>query len=158
MESLGSGPSPPHDECSWQAKGNLQGASDSNDSNAGNLSPLTPPYWLHHRHGSFASAIDTKPAPITLEDHTEEPSEQEGVVWAKGVYIEDHVVVSGNMPNVGDFVVWKCRIDTIDGSTIIVRKRYSEFLDLREKLLMTFPGSGGAMPPFPPRSLICEQA
>lgn len=34
--------------------------------------------------------------------------------------------------------------------------RYSEFDDLRRKLLMTFPNSGGAMPPLPPKSLFCE--
>ena len=34
--------------------------------------------------------------------------------------------------------------------------RYSEFDDLRRKLLMTFPNSGGAMPPLPPKSVFCE--
>lgn len=34
--------------------------------------------------------------------------------------------------------------------------RYSEFDDLRRKLLMTFPNSGGAMPPLPPKSLFCK--
>ena len=34
--------------------------------------------------------------------------------------------------------------------------RYSEFDDLRTKLLLTFPNSNAAMPPLPPKSLICE--
>ncbi len=34
--------------------------------------------------------------------------------------------------------------------------RYSEFVDLREKLLMTFPNSEGAMPPLPPKSALCK--
>lgn len=59
------------------------------------------------------------------------------------------------------------------GGSIIIRKRslpirlsgeahnaegvrYSEFDDLRRKLLMTFPNCGGAMPPLPPKSLFCE--
>ena len=32
--------------------------------------------------------------------------------------------------------------------------RYSEFDNLRTKLLLTFPNSYGAMPPLPPKSLI----
>ncbi len=34
--------------------------------------------------------------------------------------------------------------------------RYSEFDDLRKKLLMTFPNANGAMPLLPPKSLICK--
>lgn len=34
--------------------------------------------------------------------------------------------------------------------------RYSDFDDLRRRLLVTFPHSGGAMPPLPPKSVFCE--
>ena len=159
MEALANGSSSQrYSNCIGQPQGGEGDPSDSNAEHKNGSPTLAPPYWLHRRHESYASIVDNKPAPITLEDHTEGPSEQEGAVWAKGVYIEDHVVVSGNITHVGDFVVWNCRIDTIDGSTMIVRRRYSEFFDLRERLLMTFPGSGGAMPPFPPKSLICKQS
>lgn len=115
----------------------------------------TPPHWLHKRRVSYASIIDNKPPPITLEDHTEDTSSgQADAVWAKAIYIEDFVLVSGNVPSVGSFVVWHCRIDTLDGGSMVIRKRYSEFYDLRQRLLMTFPNSSGAMPPFPPKSMI----
>ena len=39
---------------------------------------------------------------------------------------------------------------------ILSASRYSEFDDLRTKLLLTFPNSNAAMPPLPPKSLICE--
>lgn len=35
--------------------------------------------------------------------------------------------------------------------------RYTEFSDLRKNLLMTFPNGHGAMPPLPPKSVICKQ-
>ena len=127
-------------------------------SECGDLSPLTPPHWLHRRQESYASVVDNKPAPITLEDHTEGPSAQHDAVWAKAIYIQDYVIVSGSVPSVGSFVVWHCKIDTLDGGSMILRKRYSEFHELRQKLLMTFPKSEGAMPPFPPKSVICELA
>lgn len=34
--------------------------------------------------------------------------------------------------------------------------RYSEFDDLRNKLLITFPHSEAAMPPLPPKSIVCK--
>ncbi len=34
-------------------------------------------------------------------------------------------------------------------------RRFSEFHDLRKKLLLTFPNAGAAMPPLPPKSMIC---
>jgi hypothetical protein len=37
-----------------------------------------------------------------------------------------------------------------------VRKRYSEFDDLRHKLVQTFPYSAGALPPIPPKSVISK--
>ena len=36
-----------------------------------------------------------------------------------------------------------------------ITSRYSEFCDLRNKLLVTFPHAGAAMPPLPPKSMIC---
>ncbi|KAL2041506.1 hypothetical protein N7G274_005888 [Stereocaulon virgatum] len=115
---------------------------------------LIPPYWSHRRYESYASVETTKPPPITLEDHTDGQSEQSGSCWARGVVIDGYVVVTGTVPNVGKFVVWNCRIDTLDGGSIVIRKRYSEFDDLRTMLLLTFPYSKAAMPPLPPKSLI----
>ena len=76
-------------------------------------SSLVPPYWSHQRYESYSSVQASKPPPITLEDHTEEPSEQSGAVWARSVTVDDHVLVSGAVPSVGSFVVWNCRIDTL---------------------------------------------
>lgn len=38
---------------------------------------------------------------------------------------------------------------------ILTFLRYSEFDDLRKKLLMTFPNADGAIPPLPPKSFLC---
>lgn len=83
--------------------------------NGANTMPIVvPPYWSHRRLESYASVENTKPPPITLEDHTEEYSEQSGSLWARGVSISSHVLVTGSLPAVGSFVVWNCTIDTID--------------------------------------------
>ncbi len=75
-----------------------------------------PPYWQHRRLVSYASVNNPKPAPIILEDHTEETSEQTGLLWAKGVSIDDYVIIQGNVPSLGDYTVWNCKIDTLDVS------------------------------------------
>ena len=83
---------------------------------ADSASSLVPPYWSHRRYESYSSVKNSKPPPITLEDHTEEPSEQDGAVWASGVTIDDYVLVSGTVPSLGNFVVWNCKVETIDVS------------------------------------------
>ena len=89
------------------------------DDGANSSPSLIPPYWSHQRYESYSSVQNAKPPPITLEDHTEEPSEHSGAVWAEGVTIDDHVLVSGTVPNVGNFVVWNCKIETLDVSSIL---------------------------------------
>lgn len=87
------------------------------DGNVGNSSKfLVPPYWSHRRYESYASVENTKPPPITLEDHTEGPDDQADAVWAKGVVIEDSVLVQGTIPNIGKFTVWNCKVDTLNVS------------------------------------------
>jgi hypothetical protein len=82
---------------------------------------VVPPYWQRHeRHASRMSSYSTDnghPTPISLEDHTDEGSEQCRVLWAKGVTIDDYVVVSGTAPGLGAYVVWNCTVETLDVST-----------------------------------------
>lgn len=82
---------------------------------------VVPPYWRHHDHTahrlSSYSTDHGHPTPISLEDHTEEDSEQCKVLWAKGVTVEEYVVVSGSAPGLGAYVVWNCTVETLDVST-----------------------------------------
>ena len=80
---------------------------------------VVPPYWQHHgRHASRMSSYSTDghPTPISLEDHTEDGSEQSKGLWAKGVTIDDYVVVSGTAPGLGAYVVFNCTVETLDVS------------------------------------------
>jgi len=118
-------------------------------------SQTPPPYWQHRRSISHASQISVdRPRPITLRDRTESLSSTNGALWAKSISIEDYVVVSGNVTGIGAYVVWTCKVQTLDGGPLIIRKRYSEFYDLREKLAAAFPQSKPALPALPPKSII----
>ena len=44
----------------------------------------------------------------------------------------------------------------MQGSYLNIRKRYSEFDDLRWRLIRTFPGFEAAVPELPPKSLISK--
>lgn len=119
---------------------------------------IVPPYWSGHKRrdsvGSDASLEHDRPAPIRLEDHTVEGSDQNRALWAKHVTIDDYVIVSGNVPGMGDYVVWNCTVQTLDGGPMKIRKRYSEFDELRQRLAQTFPHAESSMPQLPPKSVI----
>lgn len=80
---------------------------------------LVPPHWSHQRHESYISIDDERrgPTPIVLEDNTAEESERSSSCWARGVSIDDYTLVAGSVPNVGTFVVWSCKVDTLDVSS-----------------------------------------
>ena len=79
--------------------------------------PLVPPHWSHQRHESYISIDEgMRSPPIILEDNTGEGSERSSSCWARRVSIDDYVLVSGSVPSVGTFVVWNCKVDTLDVS------------------------------------------
>ncbi|KAL0257347.1 hypothetical protein SLS55_008158 [Diplodia seriata] len=119
-------------------------ARDGGEASTARDHQIVPPYWsgLKRRGsgGSEASLASDRPAPIRLEDHTVEGSDQNRALWAKNVTIDDHVIVSGNVPGMGDYVVWNCTVQTLDvcfisraavpmlilrqGGPMKIRKRY----------------------------------
>ncbi|KAK3299989.1 Phox domain-containing protein [Chaetomium fimeti] len=74
--------------------------------------------------------------------------------WARSVQVTDPVVVNGSATNIGAFVVWNIKVEALNGSRINIRKRYSEFDDLRRRLVQTFPGFEAAVPALPPKSVL----
>ncbi|KAJ5114515.1 hypothetical protein NUU61_000274 [Penicillium alfredii] len=140
------------------ANGTIQSPSQSPALSAKSRPPsgVVPPYWQRHgRNTSRASQISVgRAAPITLEDHTTDPdSETSRGLWASSVSVDDHVVVQGKT-GVGAYVVWNCSIQTLDGGPIVVRMRYSEFDDLRQRLVTSFPHARSALPALPPKSVL----
>jgi len=116
---------------------------------------ISPPYWQHRYSASDASQTSLdRPQPITLRDRSDSVSSSNGVLWAKGITIDDYVLVRGNMTRIGAYIVWTCKVQTLDGGPMIIRKRYSEFDELREKLVAAFPQSKSALPALPPKSLM----
>jgi hypothetical protein len=121
---------------------------------------VVPPYWQRHGRArndstlSYSAENLSAPPPIRLEDHSEDGSEQCKALWAKHVTIDDYVIVSGSAPGLGAYVVWNITVQTLHGGPMKIIKRYSEFDELRQKLVKTFPHAEGAMPPLPPKSVI----
>ncbi|PGH33437.1 hypothetical protein GX50_03744 [[Emmonsia] crescens] len=122
-------------------------------------SGVIPPYWQHYRNVSQASQTSLDAAPrrslIRLEDHTEDPANDASKgLWARSVTIDDYIVVRGSKSGIGAYVVWICNIQTLEGGSMVVRMRYSEFDDLRSKLAAAFPHAKTALPQLPPKSAI----
>ncbi|KAK2761843.1 PX domain-containing protein ypt35 [Onygenales sp. PD_12] len=119
---------------------------------------VIPPYWRHYRNASQASQTSLESTPrrslIRLEDHTEDPTDETNKgLWARSVTIDDYIIVKGRS-GIGAYVVWICRIQTLDGGPMVIRMRYSEFDDLRAKLRAAFPYAKSALPQLPPKSAI----
>ncbi|KAM7223190.1 Phox homologous domain containing protein [Rhypophila decipiens] len=123
----------------------------------------------HGRAVSNASVDSVLPRDaITLQDNElEDDDERPGsgdvygrdrnrACWAKSVKIVDSVLVNGSATNIGAFVVWNIRVETLNGSYMNIRKRYSEFDDLRQRLVQTFPNFEAAVPALPPKSVISK--
>jgi hypothetical protein len=92
--------------------GSPNGADGASNGSGG--SSIAPPYWPHRRADSFQSTHTVRRALITLEDHTEEPSDRSGGLWAKSVTIDDYVIVSESRSGVGAYVVYNCVVETLD--------------------------------------------
>ncbi|KAB5578540.1 Phox homologous domain-containing protein [Coniochaeta sp. 2T2.1] len=165
-----------------EAEADAGADSDSTTSRA--ISPITsPPYWqLSHANGSHRPGNNSHnrtpsaesvlpPGAITLQDNEDVSSDAGGgggrrgdvsgrdrnrACWAKSVEVVNHVVVNGSATNIGAFVVWNIRVETLSGSFMNIRKRYSEFDDFRRRLVQTFPGFEAAVPVLPPKSVISK--
>lgn len=135
----------------------VQAESSGNDDASKRLSYQTaPPYWLRNRSATLSTvgSSDRGPA-ITLKDNTEESPRPHNQLWARSITIDDYVVIQGNSIGIGAYVVWICKVETLDGSPMTIRKRYSEFDELRIKLLKAFPDSTiTSLPRLPPKSAI----
>lgn len=115
-----------------------------------------PPYWQHSREPSSSDELSSyRPPPIILEDHTLSRAASRAALWAKAITIDDYVIVRGSPTGIGAYVVWNCRVQTLDGGPMTIRKRYSEFDELRSRLIQAFPQSTkSSLPPLPPKSAI----
>ncbi|OTB04474.1 hypothetical protein M426DRAFT_320827 [Hypoxylon sp. CI-4A] len=127
------------------------------------ISPVaSPPYWInnhfgHTRGSSTASTESIVTGGITLRDNESSEHDERGrACWAKSVEITDHVTVNGSTTNIGAFVVWNIRVETLSGSYMNIRKRYSEFDDFRWRLVRTFPNFEAAVPELPPKSIVSK--
>ncbi|KAL0935165.1 PX domain-containing protein YPT35 [Colletotrichum truncatum] len=136
---------------------------ESHDPGSSLTSPssvTSPPYWMNHHSRSVSnmSAESVLPAgAITMHDNeASDRNDRNRACWAKSVEITDYAIVNGSATNIGAFVVWNIRVETLQGSYMNIRKRYSEFDDLREKLVKSFPNFEAAVPPLPPKSVISK--
>ena len=134
-------------------------ASSTSDTASKDTSPVVaPPYW-YAQHGrtvsnvSYQSIGNQRPIPILLEDHSAESNVFTQSCWAKSATIDEYVLVSGPT-GIGAYVVWHCTVETLKGGDMTIRKRYSEFDQLRENLVRAFPHAEAMIPELPRKSVV----
>lgn len=125
--------------------GGSRGARQPHNGSTESFAPLT----AITMHDNETASEDATPERVSGRDRNR-------ACWAKSVSVTDYVIVNSSATNIGAFVVWNIRVETLSGSYMNIRKRYSEFDDLRHKLMMTFPNFEAAVPVLPPKSVISK--
>ncbi|KAK1834865.1 Phox homologous domain-containing protein [Podospora conica] len=147
-----------------------RGSHADGDRDSSVVSPTitSPPYWMTQgpsREPPSNISADDLPGFITLQDNERDDGpggsnvygrDRNRACWARSVQVRDHVLVNGSPTNIGAFVVWNIRVETLNGSYMNICRRYSEFDDLRHRLVQTFPGFEAAVPVLPPKSVISK--
>jgi hypothetical protein len=119
---LSSRDSSSHDQANHVGDGEaLQSALSAVTSPSSLTSP--PPYWphagLHQRNISAMSSESFLPAgAIRLRDNDTSDDDRNSACWAKSVEIVDYILVNGSNTNIGAFVVWNVRVETLNVSII----------------------------------------
>ena len=115
-----------------------------------------PPFWSRHDRTvstvSYHSMTDTR-NPILLEDRSQESHEATQFCWAKSVTIDDYTILTGPT-GIGAYVVWHCTVGTLKGGDLELRKRYSEFDQLRADIVRSFPHAEAMIPELPRKSVV----
>lgn len=133
------------DECSSDnALGTSSADGSSQDDASSELvtspSVTSPPYWaqghtMHSQGGtrhartmsSVSAESDLLPGAITLQDneHDDGPDganvygrDRNRACWAKKVDIVDYILVNGGTANIGAFVVWNIKVETLNVRTV----------------------------------------
>lgn len=104
--------------------------------------------------GGHSSRSEHQQSVQQQETRTSYGRDRNKACWARSVEVTDHVIVNGSATNIGAFVVWNIRVQTLSGPYMNIRKRYSEFDDFRRALIETFPAFEAAVPVLPPKSVI----
>lgn len=119
----------------------------------------SPPYWMT-RHGRSISTVSyhsinqhLAPHTILLEDRSDDQHEASQGCWARSVTVDSYTIIS-DPKTIGAYVVWHCTVSTLKGGDMEIRKRYSEFDDLRANLVKSFPHAEAMIPKLPRKSVV----
>lgn len=131
----------PPDTASDTSAVDAEAGADSDSTTSRVISPVTsPPYWqlssistggdalrshnIHNRTPSAESVLP--PGAITLQDNEDASSDagngdasgrdRNRACWARSVEIVNYVVVNSSATNIGAFVVWNIRVETLSVS------------------------------------------
>lgn len=104
------------------ADGNGHGDGDGSE-----ISPTitSPPYWMTRAppREEWNVSVEDLPGFITLQDNEREDGpggsnvhgrDRNRACWARSVQVRDHVLVNGSPTNIGAFVVWNIRVETLN--------------------------------------------
>ncbi|GME68096.1 unnamed protein product [Ambrosiozyma monospora] len=102
------------------------------------------------------------PVPITLEDHSESGAHNDehastlfnnGDIWCVNCFVGEPYTIEGT--NGGKYTLWQIELDTVRGGRIRIRKRYSDFVKLRDQLMSKY-GRQTVVMGLPPKTVVLQ--
>ncbi|GME84989.1 unnamed protein product [Ambrosiozyma monospora] len=102
------------------------------------------------------------PVPITLEDHSESGAHNDehastlfnnGDIWCVNCFVGEPYSIEGT--NGGKYTLWQIELDTVRGGRIRIRKRYNDFVRLREQLVRKY-GRQTVVMRLPPKTVMFQ--
>ena len=101
--------------------GGASGETEATSSAVSSPPPTSsPPYWLvqhpHNVSGASAESAGESGGIIMRDNESEDWGGRNSACWARSVAIPDYVVVNGSATNIGAFVVFNIRVETINVS------------------------------------------
>lgn len=91
-------------------------------------------------------------APVPIQMIENDLEEEDANIWCKNASIGEYTVITGS--NNQKFVVWTITIETAKNQRIIIRKRYNDFVKLRELLVSKYPNHIVEIPKLPSKSVL----
>lgn len=76
-----------------------------------------PPYWqMQHSYNDPAESAPEAGAITMRDNESEDQGGRNSACWARSVEIPDYVIVNGSATNIGAFVVFNIRVETMNVS------------------------------------------
>ncbi|KAL0077660.1 hypothetical protein J3Q64DRAFT_1746731 [Phycomyces blakesleeanus] len=106
---------------------------------------------LKSKNSSRSTPLPGAPARINFYKNDENSDSKDNEIFASDAIVNHPLRIGIGY---GSYICYSCTVLSNKGASIIVRKRYSDFVDLREELIKKYPKMKKNIPKLPPKKVV----